>query len=274
MQRFIAKLFAASLAAPLLFAVSTASAAADRASCGNINLLAAGECHLEVSGGCTAKCEPINFTAACEGQCNVTIDASCTASCGATCNADCTANPAMFDCQARCETDCGGSCMANCSAAANMSDCAGYCQGRCTNDCKAQCNVVPPSASCDAQCKGCCSGSCQAKADFNCNYDCSTKLTGGCQTDCQAPNGALFCDGQYVHVSNLDDCVAYLESQFNLTIDYQASGHCDATGCEGEASAGVSCSAAPIGSASRDVGAIAALVVGAGFVASRRRRRA
>jgi len=261
MQRTIAKLFAVALAAPLLFAVSTASAAADRAACGNINLLAVGECHFEVEGGCTAKCEPLKFIAACEGQCNVTADLNCTASCAGTCETDCMAKGPAFDCEASCTADCNGTCMGNCNAAANMSDCTGYCQGRCQSDCSAQCTAVPPSADCKGQCQGCCSGSCQARADFDCNYKCSSSLTGGCQTDCTAPNGALFCDGQYVHVTNIDDCLAYLQSQFDVKV-------------EAHAEASISCAAAPLGSAPLDVGAIAAMAVGAGFIVSRRRRRA
>jgi hypothetical protein len=263
MLRTIAKLFAVVLAAPLLVATSTASAAPDRAACGNINLLAAGKCEFLFEGGCTTQCQPLNFIAACEGQCNVTIDASCTTSCSATCEADCVAQGPSFSCEASCKADCGGTCMANCSAAANMADCSSYCQGRCSSDCKAQCNAVAGSVDCKAQCQGCCSGSCQARADFDCNYKCSSMLTGGCQTDCTTPNGALFCDGQYVNVTNIDDCVAYLESQYELNIQFEA-----------EASASVTCAAAPVGDAPLDVGAIAAIAVGAGFIVSRRRRRA
>lgn len=275
MHRSIPRLFAALLVAPLLLIAGAASAAPDRSACGNIDLIAAGECHFDVTGGCATQCTPLNFTAACEGQCDVTIDASCTTSCGVTCEAQCNVQPATFDCAASCEADCGGTCMGNCSAQTNKADCSTYCQGRCKNDCTAQCKVVPPMADCKAQCQGSCSGSCQARVSTDCDYQCSTTLTGGCQTDCTAPKGALFCDGQYVHVVNIDDCVAYLESQFNIQIAYQATGSCDAVnGCQGNASASVGCSAAPTGSAPLDVGAIAAMAMGVGLAASRRRRRA
>ena len=65
-----------------------------------------------------------------------------------------------------------------------------------------------------------------------------------------------------MHIVNLDDCLAYLQSQFNVDVEVHA-----------EASASVSCAAAPLGSAPFDVGAIAAMAVGAGFLVSRRRRR-
>jgi MYXO-CTERM domain-containing protein len=272
MQRSTSQLFAAVLAAPLLLVASTANAAADRAACGNIELAAGGSCEFLVEGGCTAECEPLNFTAACDGQCNGSIEASCTAECSADCEAECTVNPGSFDCQGSCEVDCQGSCDAQCSADADQASCSAYCQGCCKNSCSVKCTAEPPSADCKAHCEASCSGSCQAKADFDCSYSCSSELTGGCTTKCEEPEGALFCNGQYVEVTSLDDCIAYLKSTLDFQVDYEASGHCDASGCEGEAEANASCSAAPAGSAPRDVGAIAAMVMGIGLIVSRRRR--
>ena len=62
-----------------LFAPTTAFAAGPEA-CGGIELSAIGECHFEFDGGCSAKCEPLRFQAACDGQCNASLDASCTSS--------------------------------------------------------------------------------------------------------------------------------------------------------------------------------------------------
>ena len=61
--------------------------AADADACGNIELVAVGECHFEFSGGCKASCEPVSFVAACDGACNADLDASCTASCATDCRA-------------------------------------------------------------------------------------------------------------------------------------------------------------------------------------------
>src|SRR5262245_45970668 len=94
-------LLALSASLPLLFA-GTSSAATGAEACGNIELLAVGECHFEFSGGCQAKCEPLSFRAACDGECNVAIDASCTADCRASCDASCQADPGSFDCRAEC----------------------------------------------------------------------------------------------------------------------------------------------------------------------------
>jgi hypothetical protein len=126
----------------------------------------------------------------------------------------------------------------------------------------------------------CCEGSCSAQANFDCSYTCTADLKGGCEADCKAPEGALFCKDQngkeqYVHVTNLDDCTAYLLSQFQVKVDVSAtaSGTCDANGCQGVGTAGIGCSTQPVGSTPFDVGALATTVMGLGFVVSRRRRR-
>jgi MYXO-CTERM domain-containing protein len=276
MQRTISKLFAAALSTPLLFAASLASAAPTEAACGNIELAAASDCEFQFSGGCETRCEPINFVAACDGQCDVTVETTCTETCSSTCLQECKLNAGSFDCGASCELDCSGNCDARCAAETDKASCKAYCEGSCSNNCDAKCTAVAPNVTCETKCATSCQASCESQANVNCGYQCSTELTGGCKTDCQAPEGALFCDGQYVHVSNVDDCVAYLESEYQIDIQYDASatGQCDETGCYGEADASVSCAAAPVGSAPRDAGAIAAMALGLGFVVARRRRRA
>lgn len=277
MRRSLSTLFFGVLAAPLLLIAGNAMAAPDRSSCGNIDLLATGDCHLDVTGGCTAKCEPLSFEAACNGNCDISVDVSCSGSCNTQCVADCELQPAQFDCTASCRSDCEGSCDGRCSTDADQTTCSSFCKESCQTNCQAQCKAVPPKADCQAQCQGCCTGSCTSQANFDCSYKCTADLKGGCEADCKAPDGALFCKDQngvdqYVHVGNLDDCVAFLESQYNITIDYQASGTCDNSGCQGTASASVGCAAAPVGSAPFDVGAIAAMAVGVGLIATRRRR--
>jgi hypothetical protein len=277
MRRSIPQLILGVLAAPVLFFATSASAAPSADSCGNIALVATGDCHLDVTGGCTAKCEPIQFQAACDGKCDVAIDASCTASCNGTCEAQCTVDPAKFSCQGSCEADCGGSCMSRCQADSDQATCSAYCKESCQGSCQGRCQAVPPKADCMAQCNMCCTGSCDVKANFDCSYKCTADIKGGCETDCTAPDGALFCTDQngreqYVHVTNLDDCTAYLLSQFNVKVTASATATCGIDGCVGEANAGVGCSTQPIGSAPLNVGAIATMVVGLGFIASRRRR--
>jgi hypothetical protein len=122
--------------------------------------------------------------------------------------------------------------------------------------------VVPASADCSAQCNACCSGSCDVEANFDCSFDCTAEMQGGCEVDCRQPEGALFCDGQYIAVQDLPACMEYLLS--NLDVEFEA---------EAEASFTSSCSyaAAPIERGAA-WGGLAALLVGLGF--TRRRRGA
>jgi hypothetical protein len=89
---------------------------------------------------------------------------------------------------------------------------------------------------------------------LECEGSCTVDMTGGCEADCQAPYGALFCDGQYVQLDNYSDCAASFEVQ-----------------AEGSASA--SCATAPRRTTPLDVGALAALAAGVGLAAVRRRAR-
>src|SRR5947208_2783476 len=81
MRLSISRLFVGALAAPLLFLAGTASAAPDSSACGNIQLLATGDCHIEVTGGCEAHCTPLSFEAACDGQCTGGVTVDCMGTC-------------------------------------------------------------------------------------------------------------------------------------------------------------------------------------------------
>jgi hypothetical protein len=271
MRRSFPQLILGLLAAPLLLIASTASAAPGKEACDNLELVGSGSCVLEVSGGCTAKCTPVSFDLACNGKCSVTASASCTTQCSVDCNGQCTVNPGTFDCSADCSASCTGDCDASCKGSADGTHCKAQCQGSCDTSCKAKCGGTPPSATCQAKCDASCSGSCDVKADVDCHVSCEADLKGGCETQCSDPKGALFCDGQYVDAANLDDCLAYLAS-INITVDASGSVKCTNGNCNATGQAAVGCSTQPVGSAPLDVGAIATMVVGLGFVVSRRRR--
>jgi hypothetical protein len=266
MQRFSSHLLIALLAAPLALVSSTAFAAGSDA-CGNIALVANGNCKVEVSGGCTGDCQPIAFVAACDGQCTLSADASCTGGCEASCETKCNVDPPSFDCSGECTASCEASCSDSCTG--TTGDCVAQCKGSCSNRCNIECTATPGSADCSTKCKASCGASCTVQANVNCSLECSAKLEGGCKVDCEAPEGALFCDGQYVDVTNIDECIAYLETQgFNVS----ANASCNANGCE----ASVGCAASPYIGPANDrlaIGSVAGLMVGLGLVASRRRRR-
>jgi MYXO-CTERM domain-containing protein len=284
LMRRISQLFIGALALATPFFFSGEAAAASLAACGNIHVEADAECKVEVEGGCTAQCEPVNFQAACAadlsvecaGPCNVSASAECTGSCQGSCEADCEVKPAEFNCTASCQADCSADCSGRCAADSNSAECEASCKGSCTADCDASCKVTPAEADCTAKCEASCSGSCHAEANVDCQIecqasgyaDCTANLTGGCKAQCSKPEGAMFCDGQYVDAGNqLEECIAALKAIFNIEASGSAS--CEGNSCMAEGQ--VSCNCSADGGDMNLAGAM-----GLGFVvlvATRRRRR-
>jgi MYXO-CTERM domain-containing protein len=258
--------------------------------CGNIDVSANATCKVETQGGCTAKCEPVNFELACaakleaqcNGECTATADVQCAATCKADCTGQCTANPGNLDCNASCEGRCDGDCEAKCASNGNKSECVASCKACCSGHCDAQCTGKPPTASCEAKCEGSCQGSCEAKANVDCQVSCQSKLyagcksslSGGCTTQCSKPEGALFCDGEYVDTgNNLQNCIDALNAVLNVKVQASGSASCAGNECNAEGTASASCASAP---ATDGVNG-GAIFAGLGLVAvaaTRRRKRA
>lgn len=286
MRRSFAQLLAlAFVAAAPVLVPNTASAGLE--ACGNMDLTSSARCEVLVEGGCEAQCEPVSFTASCaadlsvkcDGGCNAEVDVSCTASCQGTCEAECEVDPGRFDCSASCKLDCNANCDGACAASANKAECRASCEATCSGDCNARCDISAPEADCKAQCQGCCTGSCEAKANLSCQIDCQAEgyaeckadLQGGCEVQCREPEGALFCDGQFVEASNVDTCAAAIEAALNIEVEGNAE--CDGTTCSAEGSISTgSCAAAPAGHAPFNAAALAALAAGVGLIATRRKR--
>lgn len=223
-------------------------------SCGNIHVEASATCKVEVEGGCKAKCTPVSFEAACAGECTAECpqlpSVSCTGSCEASCNGECDVDPGSIECQGSCEADCEGSCEGRCATAENETECRGACRGTCKAECSASCEGTPPSATCEAKCKAKCEGQCTVDRNFQCNVDChgacTARLQGGCEVQCEEPEGALFCDGQYVdHGNNAEECFEAIEDWISKNIDVSArgsaSGGCESGVCSGQAEGEASC---------------------------------
>ncbi len=282
---------ALALATPLFTATDAQAASASLQSCGNIHVEADAQCTVEVEGGCTAQCEPVNVQAACaaelkascDGECNVSAAVDCTADCNVDCLADCQVKPAEFNCTASCQADCSADCSASCSGMAGdgaaQGRCEASCKATCTGDCDAQCTVTEPEATCEAKCTASCNGSCEARANVDCQVmcqadgyvDCEATVTGGCKTRCEKPEGALFCDGQYVDAgNNLEECIAALKAVLNITAEGSAS--CSGNTCMAEGSVGCNTTIDTNG----DLGLAGVLGLGivVAGVATRRRRRA
>lgn len=208
--------------------------------CGDIFVDAGANCEVLVEGGCTAQCEPVAFTAACaaegalgcSGGCNVDADVQCTASCQGSCEAECEVDPGAFDCRAACEGNCAGNCSARCSADPDSAECRASCESTCSLECGASCDINAPEADCVAQCQGCCTGECRADINVDCQIDCQADLyveckadlQGGCETQCETPQGALFCDGQFIEVGNVDACADALREFLDIEVEFEAEG--------------------------------------------------
>lgn len=293
MRTSFAPLFAVALSTALL-GFATPASADIVASCGSIELSASSECEVRVEGGCTASCEPVNFTAqcsaelyvGCSGMCTATATVQCTSSCQATCEAECTVDPAKFDCAASCRADCDGSCDATCVGAEDTAECRASCKSTCAARCDGRCDATPPSADCNSKCEASCNGSCEADANMSCQVqcqstgyvDCQTDLQGGCEAACSKPEGALFCDGQYVDVGDqLDQCVADLKSLFDIEVTGYVEGNAQCSGgrCTAEASAGCSCSqGVGAGSSGNAVGILSAIAAFGLALGRRKNQRA
>lgn len=244
--------------------------------CGKFDLSNGIDCHVEVEAGCTASCTPLKFEAGCEGGCTADVQMDCTGGCEEQCLLEC--DPAHLDCVAGCHTECEQPCIAQCQTDHPDEDCPTVCKASCNTDCEAACGVTP--SDCLEHCHECCTGACTTSANLDCNISCYAELEGSCTAQCDAPSGALFCNGQYIGASDVDACIQYLMEQgIDVDVSAQASGTCDLSGCEGTGTAsGFGCSAAgePGAGAGTTFGALvgaALLGVGAAAHARRKRRR-
>jgi hypothetical protein len=290
MLKSIAKLAAVAIVPAASLLVSS-PAHADASACGFVDLRADASCEVVVEGGCAVKCEPVSFTAACaadlyaqcDGSCTGSATVECTGGCQASCEAECKVDPGSFDCNASCRADCSAGCDAQCGASTSKADCAASCEATCSGECSAQCDVTPAMADCTAQCQSCCSGSCNAEANFDCQIecqaggyvDCRADLQGGCEAQCSKPEGALFCNGQYVDVGErFEECLDYIETQLQIDVKGYAKGsaECEGNTCKAEAKAGVSCAMAPASDTPIDWRALGLAALGVGVFVTRRKR--
>ena len=284
------------LASVIAYGVSygAGSAQAGIEACGDIDVEAEAQCEVIPPGvQCEGMCTPLTFEAACtaelsiecRGMCTDLPSVQCQGECSGGCEASCSDfEPGQFDCQASCQADCAGRCEASCSASQDGSSCMARCEGSCSASCDASCDVELPSADCSASCEASCEGSCEADANFDCQVDCQAdgfaqceaELMGGCMLACDAQEGALFCDGQYVdHGDNLKRCVDALRAALDIEVEGYAEGDasCDGNACMASGEAGVSCVAASPGPARGVGGGPALLLLALGGLIRLRRRR-
>jgi hypothetical protein len=254
---------------------ATRSARADDGGnpCGAFDFSQGIDCKVEVSGGCTADCTPLNLEVGCKGGCTEQVppDSTCTTYCDSNCSSTC--DPSAIDCMAGCHGECDQSMTEICQQQTPTADCVTQAKAQCDMHCQQSCSGAP--ANCPGQCQACCVGSCTGQINYQCDFDCFANLQGGCSVQCQQPAGAIFCNGQYVNATDVQSCIEYLATQ-GVTVDVSARGsvECDSTGCHSAGSASVG--ACDVGSTAMGGGGgleIGAAGVAIALAAARARRR-
>jgi hypothetical protein len=236
--------------------------------CGTFDFSSGISCSIQVSGGCTAQCTPIKFEAACSGHCTSTATQTCTDTCGTQCVAQC--DPQLLDCFSGCHTECDQPLIDQCMKSHPGTDCVNSAKAQCDIHCKDSCKV-PPS-NCQEHCTKCCSGSCTTQVNYDCDYSCMADVEGGCSVACSKPEGAIFCNGQYVNATSVEQCITYLATKgLQVDVSARAQATCDLSGCKGAGTA-TGCAASP-GSNAGFGGALAVIGLAAAAGVMRARRR-
>ncbi len=284
-------LIVTSALAALAFTVPTlvtSQAHASLAACGDINVQANAQCEAKVGVQCTAQCTPINFQAACaakgyascQAQCTHLPSVDCTGSCEGSCEGSC--QPGTFDCNVSCQGTCDGNCSGKCASSANQADCEAQCKATCKGECDASCSGTP--VDCQGGCNASCKGSCTADANLDCqascqaqlSVDCEASLQGGCEANCSRPEGAIFCNGQFVDDNgNAQECLDSIKAWLDANAKFYgtASASCSGSQCEAQANGGCSLGMIAPSSPSGTPYYIAALAALAGIVVGKARRR-
>jgi len=206
-------------------------------------------CTKTQSESCTKECETISTKSSRE---------VCVSQCSDSCTASAVSNNHFGGDQEKCHRNCGHDCNARCDSSSTSDQ---------SKDCETKCQSVVENV-CVEEVNRECVLSCQTD-----NYEsCETETVNTCNTTCKDKGGALFCDGQFIGASNVQDCADQLAAEFSMTIDVAVDAVTDTTSdCVDSAKSKCSFSPPkPGGSAGMALGALAAL----GVVLARRRRRA
>jgi hypothetical protein len=287
MKRYLSG-FAAAVAplAAILLIPSDAHAALD--SCGGVFLSADAKCEFHKSQDCVETCKVVSVEESCAAELYTTCEAGCTAAastectqtCSPVCVDDCTKAPAAPTSDEICRKGCVDDCNTKCADAKNPGCCAKACPYTCNKKCEDRCHDDDQMTECTPKCVTACDGTCTSKSNTSCQVDCQTTAWEKCQTttrercttSCMDKGGAIVCDGEFLSVSNLQDCAAELSAKVSIDLDVSldVKAHVDTkvVSNSGAKSSGLSCAFAPAESGKGALWIGAALL---GMVALRRR---
>jgi MYXO-CTERM domain-containing protein len=84
---------------------------------------------------------------------------------------------------------------------------------------------------------------CQVECQAAGSARCEAELQGGCELQCEEPEGAIFCDGEYVdHGGHAEECIDALNAFLESHVQASSSASCSGNSCEAEAKASCQCS--------------------------------
>lgn len=286
-------------ASALLFGLSLLPSQARAASldkCGGIFLSAASSCEFKPVQECKTTCS----TTSVEQVCSAKTSTMCSSSCTTTDTTSCV-KTRTDSCKKECETissksshevcvsECTDECTSDATSKGKFHGDNNVCGKACAHNCNARCDSCSTSdqdTECMTKCTSIVENECTEQVNRDCVLDCQTDTYESCQTDtvntcntsCTDKGGAIFCDGQFLEASNLQDCADQLAAEFSFNIDVNihatvnGNGTVTTTNSDGSKTTSSKCSygPAPRNGAGMFVGALAAL----GVVVARRRRRA
>lgn len=249
------KLIAALMSSALVSLLMTSNAGASLEQCGGVYIFAEAQCQFQTTEECSTNCTTVavetscaaQIYPSCEANCTATATAECSTDCTTVCTTDCdptagdagvaadagTAEPeqprnCMGMCMSNCQQDCSETCADNDRQGPCRSCCAHNCSDKCEEQCKDEPEVVPVEA-CPETCTKVCTGSCTAQANAECQIDCQayvyamceTDTVETCETECETTGGAIFCDGQFLNATDVEECSAELAAEIDIHVEVE-----------------------------------------------------
>lgn len=263
--------------------------------CGGIFLSASSACEFKPVQECKTTCSTTSVEQVCAqktytmcgASCTTTDTTACTTTHADSCSKECDSISTKSSHEV-CTSECGSNCTSDAVSKGHFGGDSDKCGKNCSHDCDSQCDTcssTDQTTDCMTKCMSVTDHECTEEVNRDCvlscqtdNYtSCETDTVNTCNTTCQDKGGALFCDGQFLEASNLQDCADQLAAEFSFNIDVTAQvavtadGAVTTTNNDGSKTT-TKCSFGPPapGKSGMALGALAML----GLAMARRRRRA
>jgi hypothetical protein len=243
-----------SIAAAGLLLVVPSVAHASLDACGGVYLSLDAQCEFVQKETCTTRCEDVAMETSCaaklyggcEVECTATAEVTCIETCGPSCAPTCETQATTPDAEppnARglCMSSCQQDCTDDCADSPNQGECRSSCAHTCGDICEKRCDEEP-AVECEPTCTVACAGSCEAQASSSCQVTCQaeqftvckTELVQHCEEECETTGGALYCDGQFLNVTELQACADQLHAELaiDVSVEIDVEVECTSSECE------------------------------------------